>query len=1012
MASQANLLFNTKTITRLCQDVKITSKQRQAAKEWLELLEANKLEDEKSNYPKFMQIILQDILGYPIKEINYEKGNVEFQFANSEGRNVLCFEAKGTSVKDLFAPQHRVKKEHETPIKQTWDYMGSIGLDYGVCTNYKEFVLITKQHGYSKYHIFDFNSIKKNDEKLKEFIGIFSKDRIIDKGFVEKLHKESVIEEREFTKEFYKLFHETRLMMIKSFQENPEVTKDDAIHYTQLYLNRLIFMFFAEDHDFLEDKLFTKRVTEVLNSPLISEHSKMVSDEILGLFQAMDKGSHRLGIFGFNGGLFQEQIPSKIHFPDLKDAKFFKDVRQHSKLRIKPNEETQKIINKYQNELNPIIVNLLMMDSFDFTTEVNVNILGHIFEQSISDLEELRGESISRRKKEGVYYTPEHITDYICRNTIVPYLSKSGTNSIPELIEEHMDNIEELEKKFKEIKILDPACGSGAFLVKAVDILLEIHKEIQIIKESRGQYATGSQFQLTKWNEDAEARIFVENNIYGVDINEESVEITKLSLFLKIASKHRKLSTLKNIKIGNSLISDTGVDPRAFDWEKEFPEVLHQKYGGFDIIVGNPPYFNLQSDDILKNSPDCGILTNGVLNVASLFIKKGLDLLRNDGQLSFIIPKSFLTVDSWIPIRNFVLDYSLVLVNDVGKQWDEVGLEQTIIVVKKNSRQLKTKILAKFNEIDTIPQEFFKKRNAILTWLDKQKLKLIEKIETDSDRLENISDMPRGITVKSSEYFLEKKSELIQVLGGTNIERYLIKDGNKRKPNRYLKSNDSRISSKKDIFTKKRIIYQNVASSVPKIVATIEENQLPTDDTVNNLILTDDNYSYEYILAILNSSLITFYLRYAIINNSELTVHLDKPYLGKIPIRKSKNTSIIDNLVTRILTNKAIMNEHNKKFFNRLQEYFPDIIVSKKLETYYEMSFSDFINEIETIHTKIPLKEKDEWEDYFHKRCSEASKVFGPLKQQLEELDDMIFKLYGISEKEALLIKSVLYDNF
>ncbi|MGQ0772369.1 MAG: Eco57I restriction-modification methylase domain-containing protein, partial [Nitrososphaerota archaeon] len=786
MAGQANPLFNAKTIDRLCQDVKITSKQRHAAKEWLQLLESENLKKEKGHYIDFAVTILHDLLGYPIKTTNgmsHEEGNIEFSFTNDDGKLVLGIEAKGTSTYDLFAPQRRAKKEHETPIKQTWDYMGNLGLDYGICTNYKDFVLITKQHGYSKYHLFDFNSIKRNEEKLKEFIGIFSKERIIDKGFVERLHKESIIEEREFTKEFYKLFHETRLMMIKSFQENSEVTREKAIHYTQLYLNRLIFMFFAEDHDFLEDKLFTKRVSEVLNSPLISEHSKMVSDEILGLFQAMDKGSHRLDIFGFNGGLFQDQIPTQIYFPDLKDAKFFKDVRQNSKLRIKPNEETLKIINKYQNELNPIIVNLLMMDSFDFTTEINVNILGHIFEQSISDLEELRGEGISRRKKEGVYYTPEHITDYICRNTIVSYLSRSGTNSIPELIDEYKDNIEGLEKKFKEIKILDPACGSGAFLVKAVDILLEIHKEIQIVKESRGKYATGEQFQLTKWNEEAEARIFVENNIYGVDINEESVEITKLSLFLKIASNHRKLSTLNNIKIGNSLINDKSVDRRAFDWKKVFPEVLHEEFGGFNIVIGNPPYFNLQSNDILKNSPDYALLTNGVLNVASLFIKKGLDLLNNDGRLGFIIPKSFLTVDSWLPIRNIVLDNSLILVNDVGKQWDEVGLEQTIIVVKKNSSQINTKILAKFNEIDTISQEFFKKRNAILTWLDKQKLELVEKIETNFDLLGDISYMPRGITVKSSEYFAEKKSDLIQVLGGTNIERYLIKDGNKRKPN-------------------------------------------------------------------------------------------------------------------------------------------------------------------------------------------------------------------------------------
>ena len=181
------------------------------------------------------------------------------------------------------------------------------------------------------------------------------------------------------------------------------------------------------------------------------------------------------------------------------------------------------------------------MESFDFNTEINVNILGHIFEQSISDLEDLKGEKIPRRKKEGVYYTPEYITDYICRNTIIHYLSKSNATTVSELIQEYAEDINELENRFKKLKVLDPACGSGAFLNKAIDVLLEIHKEIIQAKERTGSYSTRGQYSLTKWNEESEIQGIIENNIYGVDINRESVEITKLSLFLKLASNNRKL---------------------------------------------------------------------------------------------------------------------------------------------------------------------------------------------------------------------------------------------------------------------------------------------------------------------------------------------------------------------------------------------------------------------------------------------------------------------------------------
>ena len=170
--------------------------------------------------------------------------------------------------------------------------------------------------------------------------------------------------------------------------------------------------------------------------------------------------------------------------------------------------------------------------------------------------------------------------------------------------------------------------------------------------------------------------------------------------------------------------------------------------------------------------------------------------------------------------------------------------------------------------------------------------------------------MPRGISVESSKYSPNKKINMVQVLGGVNIERFRIKDGAKRKPNRFLKLRYSDIISKKEIFNKKRIVYQNVASSIPKIVATFVEAKTITDDTVNNLIINNfsSQYSYFDILGILNSDLITYYLRYAIINNSKLTIHLDKPYLGKIPI-KNPNGSLAP-MVSNLLRNIDTVDEH------------------------------------------------------------------------------------------------------
>ncbi len=287
-----NDLFNPKTIKRLCSDVKISISQKKATKEWLKLLEKGELEKEKQNYFKFGLIILKDLLGYPVKEeMGYEEGNVEFTFANKEGKKIVCFEAKGTKTKDLFAPQYRDKKEHSTPVKQTWDYMGTLNLDYGIATNYKQFVLIDKSKGTSKYHIFDFKDVKNNEEKLKEFVAIFSKNSIIDNKFVSTLYDQSVTEEKEFTKQFYKLFHETRLMLIKEFQSNGEIERAEAIHYAQLFLNRMTFIFFAEDTGKVPQKLIRDQILKVLDAVPVYEHSRYACDTIYSLFEGLDKGA-------------------------------------------------------------------------------------------------------------------------------------------------------------------------------------------------------------------------------------------------------------------------------------------------------------------------------------------------------------------------------------------------------------------------------------------------------------------------------------------------------------------------------------------------------------------------------------------------------------------------------------------------------------------------------------------------------------------------------------------------
>jgi hypothetical protein len=307
-------------------EVEISQEQTNSANQWLEWLKTGILQKEKRNYFRFGDYILHKILGYPVnEELNFDDFGVEFSFRNHINDIGVCIEVKGTS-QDLFAPQYREKYEHKTPMKQTWDYMGSGNFDYGITTNYRHYILIDRTKGYSKYHYFDFYDIENNSNKLKEFIAIFSRKSIFE-GFVKLLFKESQIEELEITKKFYKLYHETRLMIIKEFKSNANISLEEALHYAQLFLNRIIFIFFAEDTGKLKNKIFAERVIGALNPIVLSDYSNFVYNTINNLFESLEKGSYKpFEIRSFNGGLFKEHIPISCGFYDYRDKSFFKEI--------------------------------------------------------------------------------------------------------------------------------------------------------------------------------------------------------------------------------------------------------------------------------------------------------------------------------------------------------------------------------------------------------------------------------------------------------------------------------------------------------------------------------------------------------------------------------------------------------------------------------------------------------------------------------------------------------------
>lgn len=654
-----NQLFSLKTLEKEIErnDITLTKTQIKSTQIWIEHLNNKKLSKEKSNYLIFVEYILKDILGYTVGTIDFEKDNIEFSVGG-----VLGIEVKSTDTKNLFMPQNREKGEFKTPITQLWNYMGSNNFTFGICTNYQTFVLITKQFGMTKHFEFDFLKIYEktdndgiiciNKNELKKFILLFSK-KWLSTDYVNQLNDNSIREEKEFTQEFYNIYNETRSLITKKFKTTGNLEDYEALKNAQTFLNRIMFIFFVEDK-FMHHVQIFKKIVKI--SSLSFEHnSQSIFEHIIKYFDYFNKGNESQQIFGFNGGLFKNPpLNSQIFFNDQQTQDSEKIIL--SKLERNINKQLKEELKDIQYaQLDTIIKKLLIIESFDFNTEISVNILGHIFEQSLNIFD-----NSNTRKKDGVYYTPEYITDYICRKTIIPYLSKSlKCESVGELISEYRDDIEKLEKKFFEIKILDVSCGSGAFLSKAADILMEIYEGI-LEYRSLEHNGNNSSKTISKTLPDFHRDIFlhevIKKNIFGVDKSPEAVEIAKLSIFFKLASNIEPLPTIDTIRVGDSLM--------GFNWEQEFPSIMAD--GGFDIIIGNPPYIkheklvalkqyvNSGQTEIMPNIRNFDIVLKSDISIYFYYLALGV-LLKPNGKLGFISSDSWLSVKYGEEFQKFLL---------------------------------------------------------------------------------------------------------------------------------------------------------------------------------------------------------------------------------------------------------------------------------------------------------------------------------------------------------------------
>ena len=1021
---------------------------------------------------------------------------------NNENATAVI-ELKGTNTKDL-----------ESIRKQAFDYKA----------NQKECVyVITSNYEKLRFYINDATDFEEFDlfeltaERFEMLFLCLHKDSILNNTPL-KIKEDSLLEEEKITKKFYQdyslfkrelyrdlvkrntkriksslsklqtetneanLDEETKAELLK-LEKN---VKLNLFKKSQKLIDRFLFIFFAEDRGLLPPNS-TLQILNKWKADVDFGDDRPLYDMFKQYFRFLDIGrqgtTNRAEIYAYNGGLFKEDT----------------------------------ILDQLEIDNDLLFNHTKTLANYDFESQVDVNILGHIFENSLNEIESVNAEieggdfdkQKSKRKKDGVFYTPKYITKYIVENTVGKLCEekknelgfkeeeyfKGRKNRNKSTIEKLVEILDNYRNWLLQLTICDPACGSGAFLNQALDFLIKEHNYIDELKAKiLGGVIVFSDIENT----------ILENNIFGVDLNEESVEIAKLSLWLRTAQPRRKLNNLSsNIKCGNSLIdSKTIAGDKAFNWHEQFPTVFDR--GGFDVIIGNPPYVKeANNKNAFKglHSHEC---YQGKMDLWYLFGCLGIDISKkNIGLIGYIAPNNWITNDGASLFRNYILNNSkLIEFIDFGdfKVFESAGIQTMIYLMQKNSdnedyifnfSKINDKVITN-SEI----QDFLSKSKSSKTEL--YKVRIVKEIfldnilnftnETNSIILNNIQkngnfylnkeEINSGIDIGQD--FVNGKSK--SILGNdfnigdgvfnlsqdeydgynfSNEEKKLLKPFYTTKEiNRYLTIAKNRYwvvytSSKfknpeeiipfpnikkhldkfKEIITSDNKPYglhrtRNEKIFIGEKILSIRKCSKPSfayvefDSYVNRTynIIKSKRIDLKFLNSLLNSQLIKFWLKekgklqgdiFQVDINPLLSIPLiltDKEFQYKIV--KLSDTLPNDNERFQDLTTKFIKYFQSQFIFEKL---------TKKLENWFELSFGDFIKEInkaikETNKERVknelqPIKELTKleemnWMEVFETKKAEVQNLKTQINQTDKEIDAMVYELYGLTEEEIQIVEN------
>lgn len=865
-----------------------------------------------------------------------------------------------------------------SPAFQLRRYAWTAKLPLSILTDFEELAVYdcltkrpnkTDKASTSRIHYYHFRDYA---DEWDEIYGVFARESIL-KGSFDKYaasHKKrgtAAVDD-----EFLKEIESWRDSLARNLAiRNPELTTRDLNYAVQKTIDRIIFLRICEDRGIERPN----QLRGLLNGEKV--YARMS--------QMFERADER-----YNSGLF--------HFHREQD-------------RAEPPDEFTLTLNIDDKTLKEIIKNLYYPESpYEFSV-FSADILGQVYEQFLGKVIRLTSghqakieEKPEVKKAGGVYYTPTYIVDYIVQQTVGKLVEGKTPREIGGLTNTWRRST---AKDARALKILDPACGSGSFLIGAYQFLLDWYRDWYFADgtgnhKERIYESAGGEWKLTT----SERKRILLDHIYGVDIDPQAVEVTKLSLLLKVLEgeseqsldsqmkffRERALPDLSNnIKCGNSLIGsdfyrgkqldlfdeEEQMRINAFDWEVEFAEIMSG--GGFDAVIGNPPYiftreiFTTEERDFFSSKYAMSFEKH---NSFMLFMEMILSLLRTDSVSAFIVPNSWLTIESAKYLREEYIKH-LDTIADLNYQvFERVSMEPCIFVTRHNQQANEVKTFRVVEKEAFPPNEsaktpvsswtkpnfriVFSSNSAATTFINQLVVRTsIVGLEFDVRSGLQAYERGKGNPPQSAEdvknhiYDRDEKEDedTYRYLQGRDVGRWWLNWSCM-----WMKYGEWLAQPRElGIFVRPRVLIREITGKLPYAInaAFTAHSYLNNKSVLNVLEPNDDEEKLKILVAALNSRLLSLFYK-------ERAVKSARKIFPKIVIRNLREFPFP----------KEICNDCSSKIVGMVER---------------RMNLIEQINRANTSHQKTLLQRQIESTD--------------------REIDRLVYELYGLTEEEIAIVE-------